>query len=75
MRQRCLIRKSLSAALERGAATGLGGAIGDDDGEGSPSVSGIGLGAISLSTSISSKSPESWWMNVLVSASSSVGKR
>ena len=59
MRQRCLIRKSLRAALERGAAAGGCGVIGDEDGEGSPSVSGIGLGAISLSTSISSRSPES----------------
>ena len=74
IRQRCLIKKILSAALEREAAEGCRGAIGDEEGEGSPSVSGMGLGAMSLSTSISSRSPESWWMNVFVSASSSAIK-
>ena len=74
MRQRCLIRKILSEALERGAATGPRGAIGDEDGEGNPSVSITGLGAISLSTNMSSRSPESWWMKAFVSASSSIEK-
>ena len=74
MRQRCLIRKILSAALEREVVEGCRGAIGDEEGEGSPSVSGVGLGAMSLSISISSRSPESWWMNAFVSASSSAIK-
>jgi hypothetical protein len=74
IRQRCLIRKILSAALER-EATGCRGVIGDEDGEGSPSVSGMGLGAMSLSTNMSSRSPESWCMNAFVSASSSTIKR
>lgn len=74
MRQRCLIRKILSAALEREAMGGRRGVVGDDDGEGSPSMSWWGLGAISLSAKISSRRPESWWINVFVSASSSIIK-
>lgn len=72
MRQRCLIRNILSASLERGAVVGCRGTIGDEDGDGSPSVSWTEVGAISLSTNISSRSPESWWMNAFVSASSSI---
>ena len=39
IRQRCLIKKILSAALEREVEGGCRGVIGDDDGEGSSSVS------------------------------------